>query len=109
MKFSFVMLPDYPLDETIEAITLADQLGFYGCYAADETWLRDHATRADADRAGHGNPGVVQTMLDEGAISYDGEFFSYLRAPGAGSGPGQAGRHAGAEVVPGNCSWCVTR
>ena len=37
MKFSYVMLPDYPLEESLRAIKLADELGFYGCYAADET------------------------------------------------------------------------
>ncbi len=41
MRFSFVMLPDYPLDDTIESIKLADELGYYGCYAADETWHKD--------------------------------------------------------------------
>ena len=41
MKFSYVMLPDYPLAESLEAIKLADELGFYGCYAADETWHKD--------------------------------------------------------------------
>ncbi|MDQ3479838.1 MAG: LLM class flavin-dependent oxidoreductase, partial [Actinomycetota bacterium] len=41
MKFSYVMLPDYPLDESLRAIKLADELGFYGCYAADETWHKD--------------------------------------------------------------------
>lgn len=141
MKFSFVMLPDYPLDETIEAIKLADQLGFYGCYAADETWHKDlwllFAAAADKTKdirfgpslsaitlreptliaqatatldeltggraecvLGSGNFGllaqygidwaktkplsrlkeahhVVRTMLDDGAITYDGEFFNY--------------------------------
>jgi 5,10-methylenetetrahydromethanopterin reductase len=41
MKFSFVTLPDYPLEESLEQVRLADQLGFYGCYAADETWHKD--------------------------------------------------------------------
>ncbi|NUT41366.1 MAG: LLM class flavin-dependent oxidoreductase [Thermoactinospora sp.] len=41
MKFSYVMLPDYPLTESIEAIKLADELGFHACYAADETWHKD--------------------------------------------------------------------
>lgn len=141
MKFSYVMLPDYPLDETIEAIKLADQLGFYGCYAADETWHKDlwllFAAAADKTKnirfgpslsaitlreptliaqatatldeltggraecvLGSGNFGllaqygidwaktkplsrlkeahhVVRTMLDDGAITYDGEFFKY--------------------------------
>jgi 5,10-methylenetetrahydromethanopterin reductase len=41
MKFSYVTLPDYPLAESLEQIQLADELGFYGCYAADETWHKD--------------------------------------------------------------------
>ena len=41
MKFSYVMLPDYPLEESMRAIRLADELGFYACYAADETWHKD--------------------------------------------------------------------
>jgi 5,10-methylenetetrahydromethanopterin reductase len=141
MKFSYVMLPDYPLDETIESIKLADRLGYHACYAADETWHKDlwllFAAAADkttnirfgpslsaitlreptliaqatatldeltGGRAecvlGSGNFGllaqygvdwtttkplsrlkeahhVVRTMLDEGAITYDGQFFSY--------------------------------
>ncbi|MBK1783233.1 LLM class flavin-dependent oxidoreductase [Prauserella cavernicola] len=141
MRFSYVMLPDYPLDDTIESIKLADELGFYACYAADETWHKDlwllFAAAADkttnirfgpslsavtlrepsliaqatatldeltGGRAecvlGSGNFGllaqygidwaktkplsrikdahhVVRTLLDEGAITHDGEFFSY--------------------------------
>lgn len=41
MRFSYVMLPDYPLAETIESIKLADELGYYAAYAADETWHKD--------------------------------------------------------------------
>ena len=41
MRFSFVTLPDYPLEESLEHIKTADDLGFYGCYAADETWHKD--------------------------------------------------------------------
>lgn len=141
MKFSYVMLPDYPLDETIESIKLADRLGYYACYAADETWHKDlwllFAAAADKTKnirfgpslsaitlreptliaqatatldeltggraecvLGSGNFGllaqygidwaktkplsrlkeahhVVRTMLDDGAITYDGEFFNY--------------------------------
>ncbi len=141
MRFSYVMLPDYPLDDTIESIKLADELGFYGCYAADETWHKDlwllFAAAADKTKnirfgpslsaitlrepsliaqatatldeltggraecvLGSGNFGllaqygidwaktkplsrlkeahhVVRTLLDEGAINYDGEFFRY--------------------------------
>ena len=38
MKFSYCMLPDYPLDDSIEMIKTADQLGYHACYAVDETW-----------------------------------------------------------------------
>jgi 5,10-methylenetetrahydromethanopterin reductase len=41
MKFSYVMLPDYPLVDSMESIRKADELGFYGCYSADETWHKD--------------------------------------------------------------------
>ena len=41
MKFSYCMLPDYPLDESIEMIKTADDLGFYACYSVDETWHKD--------------------------------------------------------------------
>lgn len=41
MRYSYVMLPDYPLTESLASIKLADELGFYACYAADETWHKD--------------------------------------------------------------------
>jgi 5,10-methylenetetrahydromethanopterin reductase len=41
MRFSYCMLPDYPLSDSIEMIKTADELGFYACYAADETWHKD--------------------------------------------------------------------
>ena len=41
MKFSYAMLPDYSLEESLRAIRLADELGFYAVYAADETWHKD--------------------------------------------------------------------
>jgi 5,10-methylenetetrahydromethanopterin reductase len=41
MRFSYCMLPDYPLDDCIEIIKTADELGFYACYSADETWHKD--------------------------------------------------------------------
>lgn len=141
MKISYVMLPNYPIAESLEYIQLADQLGFHGCYAADETWHKDmwllFAAAADktsnirfgpsvsgvvlreptlvaqavatldeltGGRAecviGSGNFGllaqyhidwaktrplsrvkeahhVIRTLLDEGAINYEGEFFKY--------------------------------
>lgn len=141
MKFSYVMLPDYPLTECLASIRLADELGFYAVYAADETWHKDlwllFAAAADKTtniRMGpsvsavvlrepsliaqatatldeltggraevvlsSGNFGllaqygmdwttqkplsrvkegihVLRTLLDEGAITFDGEFFTY--------------------------------
>jgi len=141
VKYSYVMLPDYPLSESLAAIKLADQLGFYGCYAADETWHKDlwllfaaAAAETSNIRFGPslssvvlreptliaqslatldeltggraeavlscGNFGllaqynidwtttkplsrvkeahhVVRTLLDDGAITFDGEFFKY--------------------------------
>ncbi|MFF3484228.1 LLM class flavin-dependent oxidoreductase [Streptomyces sp. NPDC002701] len=141
MKFSYAMLPDHPVQESLESIRLADELGFHACYAADETWHKDMwqlfaaaAARTSRIRFGPslssvvlreptliaqalatldeltggraegvlscGNFGllaqyrtdwrrirplsrtkealhVVRTLLDDGAITYDGEFFSY--------------------------------
>nr|EIF93602.1 methylenetetrahydromethanopterin reductase [Streptomyces tsukubensis NRRL18488] len=141
MKFSYALLPDHPVAETIETIELADELGFYACYAADETWHKDlwvlfaaAASRTRSIRLGpsvspvllrepthvaqalatldevsggraeavlsSGNTGlleqyrinpagmkplsrtkealhVVRTLLDEGAITFDGEFYTY--------------------------------
>ncbi len=141
MKFSYVMLPDYPLVESLEAIKLADELGFHAVYAADETWHRDlwllfAAAAADTSRIrfgssvspvtlreptliaqavmtldeltngraeavlGSGNFGllsqynidwkttkplsrvkesleVMRTFIDNGSITFDGQFFSY--------------------------------
>ena len=141
MKFSYVMLPDYPLTESLASIQLADELGFYAVYAADETWHKDLwlLFAAAADKTSNvrfgpsvsavvlrepsliaqaaatldeltggraevvlssGNFGllaqykmdwhkqkplsrvkegvhVIRTLLDDGAITYDGEFFQY--------------------------------
>jgi 5,10-methylenetetrahydromethanopterin reductase len=141
VKFSYLMLPDYPLADSLASIQLADELGYHAVYAADETWHKDlwllFAAAADktsqirmgpsvsgvilrepsliaqaaatldeltGGRAevvlGSGNFGllaqygldwtkqkplsrlkegvqVIRTLLDEGAITHDGEFFTY--------------------------------
>ncbi len=41
MRLSYLMLPDYPLDDAIDMIKKADELGFYACYSVDETWHKD--------------------------------------------------------------------
>ena len=141
MRFSYAMLPDYPLSESLASIKKADELGFYAVYAADETWHKDlwllfAAAAASTSRirlgpsisgvvlreptliaqaaatldeltngraevaVSSGNFGllaqynidwaktkplsrvkeavhVIRTLLDEGVITYDGEFFKY--------------------------------
>jgi 5,10-methylenetetrahydromethanopterin reductase len=140
-RFSFAMLPDYPVSECIDMIKTADELGFYAAYSADETWHKDmwliFAAAADKTKnirfgpnlthiilkeptilaqqlatlddltggraeavVSFGNLGMLQqygidwtkqrplarlregvhvmrTFLDEGAINFDGEFFTY--------------------------------
>lgn len=41
MKFSYATLLQYPLADSIEMIKTADELGYYACYAVDETWHKD--------------------------------------------------------------------
>lgn len=41
MKLSLQLLPEQPASELIEAITLADRLGYYACYSADEIYHKD--------------------------------------------------------------------
>src|SRR5262245_5845443 len=41
MKFSCQLLPEHPLEELIDFIVLADELGFHACYSADETYHKD--------------------------------------------------------------------
>ena len=44
MRFSYCMLPDYPLADSIEMIKTADELGFHAVYSVDETWHKDWGT-----------------------------------------------------------------
>jgi len=41
VKFSYMHLPAYPLDESVRLIQKADELGYYAAYAVDETWWKD--------------------------------------------------------------------
>ena len=69
MKFSYVMLPDYPLDDCIEYIKTADELGFYACYSVDETWHKDlwvlFAAAARETRQIRFGPNVTHVFLRE--------------------------------------------
>jgi 5,10-methylenetetrahydromethanopterin reductase len=69
MKFSYCMLPDYPLDDSIEMIKTADDLGFYACYSVDETWHKDlwvlFAAAADKTKNIRFGPNVTHVFLRE--------------------------------------------
>jgi 5,10-methylenetetrahydromethanopterin reductase len=41
MRWSYQLLPEHPLDELLCTLELLDELGFWGCYAADETYHKD--------------------------------------------------------------------
>jgi 5,10-methylenetetrahydromethanopterin reductase len=41
MLLSFQMLPEQPAPELLDVIALADRLGYYGCYSADEIYHKD--------------------------------------------------------------------
>jgi 5,10-methylenetetrahydromethanopterin reductase len=41
MRFSYATLPDHPVGELLDTIALADELGFYAAYGADETYHKD--------------------------------------------------------------------
>ncbi len=72
MKFSYVMLPDYPLADSLNSIKLADELGFYGVYAADETWHKDlwllFAAAADKTSSIRMGPSVSAVVLREPSL-----------------------------------------
>jgi 5,10-methylenetetrahydromethanopterin reductase len=41
MRLSFQMLPEQPAKELVEAVVLADELGYHACYGADEIYHKD--------------------------------------------------------------------
>jgi 5,10-methylenetetrahydromethanopterin reductase len=41
MRISYQLLPEQPLDELLGTLELLDQLGFWACYSADETYHKD--------------------------------------------------------------------
>jgi 5,10-methylenetetrahydromethanopterin reductase len=63
------MLPDYPMADQIEMIKVADECGFYACYAVDETWHKDlwtmFAAAADKTRNIRFGPNVTHVFLRE--------------------------------------------
>jgi 5,10-methylenetetrahydromethanopterin reductase len=69
MRFSYLMIPAYPLADSMESIKKADELGFYGCYAADETWWKDmwllFAAAADKTKTIRFGPSLSGVVLRE--------------------------------------------
>jgi 5,10-methylenetetrahydromethanopterin reductase len=69
MRFSYCMVPMYPLQETIETIKVADELGFYAAYSVDETWWKDpysvFAAAADKTERIRFGPNVTHVFLRE--------------------------------------------
>jgi 5,10-methylenetetrahydromethanopterin reductase len=72
MKFSYAMLPDYPLSESLASIKKADDLGFHAVYAADETWHKDlwllFAAAAAQTRRIRMGPSVSGVVLREPSL-----------------------------------------
>jgi 5,10-methylenetetrahydromethanopterin reductase len=68
-RFSYCMLPDYSMADSIEMIRVADQLGFYACYSVDETWHKDlwcmFAAAADKTSRIRFGPNVTHVFLRE--------------------------------------------
>ena len=72
MRFSFEVIPEQPIAELLDAIELADRLGFHGCYSADETYHKDMwalfgAAAARTDRIVLA-PGVTHVILKDPTI-----------------------------------------
>jgi 5,10-methylenetetrahydromethanopterin reductase len=69
MRFSYCMLPDYPLEDAIGMVQTADELGFYACYCVDETWHKDpyvlFAAAADKTERIRFGPNVTHVFLRE--------------------------------------------
>ena len=69
MRFSYCMLPDYPLADSIEMIKVADELGYYACYSVDETWHKDlwclFSAAADKTSNIRFGPNVTHVFLRE--------------------------------------------
>jgi 5,10-methylenetetrahydromethanopterin reductase len=69
MRFSYCILPNYPLADSIEMIKTADELGFHACYSVDETWWKDwsvlFAAAADKTQRIRFGPNVTHVFLRE--------------------------------------------
>jgi 5,10-methylenetetrahydromethanopterin reductase len=81
MRFSYQLLPEQPLDELLDVIQLIDELGFWACYSADETYHKDMwslfaaaSTRTSRLRMGPEVTGVIlkdPTIIAQQAATLD--------------------------------------
>ena len=81
MRFSYQLLPEHPLDELLGTLELLDQLGFWACYSADETYHKDMwsllaagAARTSRLRLGAEVAGVIlkdPTLIAQQAATLD--------------------------------------
>jgi 5,10-methylenetetrahydromethanopterin reductase len=69
MRWSFCMLPDYPLNDCVDIIRTADELGYYAAYSVDETWHKDlwvlFGAAADKTQNIRFGPNVTHVFLRE--------------------------------------------
>lgn len=72
MRFSYQLLPEQPLEELLDLIELIDELGFWACYSADETYHKDMWSlfAAAAGRTSHlrMGPEVTHVILKDPTI-----------------------------------------
>src|SRR5215203_5441956 len=50
MKVSLQLIPEQPAEELVAAVKVADELGFYACYSADEIYHKDAWLLLGSDR-----------------------------------------------------------
>jgi 5,10-methylenetetrahydromethanopterin reductase len=71
VRFSYMHLPAYPIEDSIRLIQKADELGFYAAYAVDETWWKDmwllFAAAADKTKQIRFGPNVTHVILRDPA------------------------------------------
>jgi 5,10-methylenetetrahydromethanopterin reductase len=72
MRFSYQLLPEQPVEEILDVVELLEELGFWACYCADETyhkdmWLLFAAAAARTSRLRMG-PEVTNITLKEPTI-----------------------------------------
>ena len=85
MRWSFCLVPDYPLAESIESIKTADELGFYAAYSVDETWHKDpcvlFAAAADKTERIRFGPNVTHVFLREPTLICQPVSYTHLTLP----------------------------